>query len=353
MSDIWRWIQDKHYEAMHEGNETKIQMVELFWKTLNTMEDDPQTALNYISQSRHLAKILDEKWFIQLLNHWELQARFAFLGDYNGTLELATKATVEVRLPEYQALPQRICLHEDLISAYVQQDPIGNKDLIQKALDYMEDEVDRNVECFICLNSLKLNFARTTGTSEDAVRAGLNALSVAEGSPHHLTHVYTVLVESAYELKQWDKLLLWIIEAESNARKSDRDNYVATTLVWLAFHSQRTGDETRATSLFQQGVHRANRYGAFLGKPFYTASTAYHESGGRLQEALDAQTTYLRQVVGKAKPFSESLARIEIIRLKKAMEQPYDDDITHLKETVKALKAPDYMLDKLKVVLEK
>jgi|GEM_PF-3546266 len=352
MSDIWRWIQGKYYEAAHEENDAKREMVELFWNMINVVESDPQMALNYAMQSRRLAELLDEKWFQQLLNHWELQTRFAFLGDYNGTLELATRATVEVRLPEYQALPQRICLHEDLISAYVQQDPIGNKTLIQQALDYMEDEVSPSVECFICLNSLKLNFARTTRTMEDVIQAGLSALSVAEGSPHHLTHVYTVLVESAYELEQWDKLLLWTIEMESNARKSERDNYIATAMQWLALHGQRTGNQIQAQALHQQGVHRANRYGAFLGKPYYTALTAYHEQGGRLQEALDTQQTYLEQVVGKAKPFTESLCLIEIIRLKKALGQAYDEDVTALKETVTHLKAPEYMLEKLQTVLD-
>ncbi len=347
MSDIWQWIQNRHRDAILERNDMQLQMVDYFWKMLNKMEDDPQTALNYCMQSRQLADLLDDKWFQQLLNHWELQARFAFLGDYNGTLDIATKAAVEVRLPEYQALPQRICLHEDLISAYVQQDPIGNKDLIQNALDYMEQEVSPNVECYICLNSLKLNFARTNGTPADTIQAGLNALSVAEGSPHHLTHVYTILVESAYETKQWDKFLSWAIEAESNARKSERDSYIATTLIWLALHAQRTANDMQAQSLFQQGEHCAKRYGAFLGKQYYTAVTAYHEMGGRLADALNAQETYLEQVVGKAKPFTECLTYLEIIRLKKELGQAYDTEVTTLKERVHDLKAPRYMLDKL------
>lgn len=352
MADIWHWIQSKHYDARLNDNEMQLRMIELFWSMLNVMEDDPTAALNYCMQSRRLAETLDDKWFIQLLNHWELQARFSFLGDYTGTLELATKATVEVRLPEYQALPQRVCLHEDLISAYVEQDPIGNKDLVQKALDYMEEEVDQSVECYKCLQGLKLDFVETHGTPEETIQAGLKVLGVVEGSAHHLVFAYITLVQSAYEAKLWDRMLLWSIELESNARKADRDNYIATSLLWLAIHAQRNQDDNRAQSLFQQAEHRANRYGAFIGKHFYTATTAYHEMGGRLQDALNAQIEYLGHVVGKTKPYEETTTYIEIIRLKKALNLDFADEVTKLKTRIKDLKAQDYMLDQLAQVTQ-
>ncbi len=352
MSDIWRWIQNKHHNAYYGGNETELQMMELFWKMLNTMEGDPQSALSYCRQARRIAELLDDKWFIQLLNHWELQMRYSFIGDFTGTLELATKATVEVRLPEYQTFPQRICLHEDLISGYAEQDPIGNQDLVKQALDYMEQEVDPKVDCFICLNSLKLDFVRTTSTTETTIQAALKSIPVAERSEHHLCYVYIVLVESAYQLKQWDNLLTWAIEAESNARKAERDRYLASATLWLALYAEHIGDTNRAKMLFEQAQHRANRYGAFLGKAYYTALTQYHEHGGRLQEALDTQVIYLELLIDKSKPFGESLARLEIIRLKKALSQPYNDDIAELKETIKALKAPEYILDKLQGIVD-
>ena len=290
MSDIWQWIDDRRYDALRRGDETAMEMVAMLWRMLDIMEDNPQLGLHYGAQARQIAELIGDKWFIQLMNHWELQARFSFLGDYNGTLELATKSAVEVRLPEYQDFPQRICLHEDLISAYAEQDPIGNRELVQQALDYMEQEVDPNVECYMCLNGLKLDFVMTTGTHDEVRKTAQSAIKVAESSPHHLGYIYLMLVESAYQQKDWENLLIWAIEAESNARKAERENRTATALLWLALHAQRTDELERARSLYQQGTHRADRYGAFIGRPYYVALTAYHETGGTIARCSGSAT---------------------------------------------------------------
>lgn len=351
MSDIWDWIQTKYDNAQVDGDVLQLQMIGLFWQMLHLMEDDPQVALNFAARSRRIAEMRDDKWFIQLLNHWELQTRFAFLGDFTGTLELATKATVEVRLPDYQALPQRVCLHEDLIAIYMKQDPIGNKTLVQHALDYMESEVAPTVECYICLQGLKLGFVEAHSTPEETIDAALKTIPIVERSPHHLASVYATLAENAYKSHQWHKMLLWSIELESNARKAKRDRYIATALLWLASHAERSGDGLRASSLFQQVESRVGRYGAFLGRSYYVALTAYHEMGGRLAQALQAQQAYHEQVVDKGKPYEESLTYLEMIRIKKALAQDYADEVARFKRRIQDLKAQNHMLEKLVAIV--
>lgn len=352
MSNIWQWIYDRRHDAFVQNDKTRLQMVDLFWQMLNALEDNPELALQYGAQSRRIAELLGDKWFAQLINHWELQTRYSYIGDYNGTLDLATKSAVEVRLPEYQAFPQRVCIHEDLISAYAQQDPIGNRDLVQQSLDYMEKEVDPSVECYRCLSILKLDFMRTTGTPDDTLKAARTTLGVVGDSPFHLAEIFLIMVEVAYEIGDWDNLLKWAIEAESNARNAERDNRLAAILLWLATHAEKVGKSDHCEAFYQQAIHRANRYGAFIGQPYYMALTAYHEMGGRLQEALEIQQQYLDLLVGKAKPYRENCTRLQIIRLKKALKQNVEDDVATLRETVKALKAPDYILNQLQDILK-
>ena len=95
----------------------------------------------------------------------------------------------------------------------------------------------------------------------------------------------------------------------------------------------------------------AQRYGAFIGKSYYIALTAYHEKADQVQDALQAQQEYLNLIEGKSKPFQECIALLDIIRLKKSMHQALEFDIEILKERVKVLKAPEYILDKLNVIL--
>lgn len=352
MTDIWQWIYDRRYDAYEQNDQTRLDMVNLFWQMMDHMESDPNLSLQYGAQARRLADLVGDLWFVQLINHWELQIRYSFLGDYTGTVDLATKATVEVRLPEYQNFPQRICLHEDLITAYFEQDPVGNRDLVQQALDYMEKEVNPDVECYQCLYGLKIDFLRIHNTPDVALEMAKKALTVVENSPHHLSFTYLSMVEVAYEQRDWDKLHQWAQEAENNSRQSDRDNLLATTLLWLAtyhYHIQQKGE---AESLYNQATHRAKRYGAFIGQSYYLALTAYYEITGQLEDALGAQQEYLTEITGKSKPFQECLAGLEIIRLKKALNQPYDADVQTLHESVKALKSPDYILGKLKEITD-
>lgn len=351
MSDIWQWIYDRRYDALVQNDETRLQMVDLFWQMLEALEDNPELALQYGAQSRRIAELIGDKWFVQLINHWELQARYSYVGDYNGTLELATKSAVEVRLPDYQAFPQRVCIHEDLISAYAQQDPIGNRERVKQSLDYMEQEVDPSVECYRCLSILKLDFIRTTGTPDETLAAARSALAVVGDSTFHIAEIFLIMVEVAYEKRDWDHLVKWAVEAESNARDAERDNRLAAILLWLATHAEKAGKRDHCEAFYHQAMHRANRYGAFIGQPYYMALTAYHETGGRLQEALTTQQTYLDLLVGKAKPFRENCTRLEIIRLKTQLKQDTEEDVARLRETVKQLKAPDYILDRLKTLL--
>lgn len=351
MSNIWLWIHGLEWRATIGNDENRLKMVDLLWAMLDTLEDDPNLALQYGSQSRRIGELLGEKWWVQMLNHWELQARFNFLADYNGTIELASRSAVEVRLPEYQGFPQRICLHEDLISAYVGQDPIGNRDLIEQALDYMESGVDPRVECYSCLHNLKLDFATLTCAPEEALQVAQRAANVAEKSSHHLTYIYTTMVELAYQLRDWENLLEWATLAESHARKAGWDHRIASNQLWLATYARHIGNTLQSGRLFQQATHRAATYGAFLGMGYYTALTAYHETGERLNDALQAQVILLKQLVGRAKPFDECTTRLEIIRLKQAIGSLIEEDIAALKRTTQELKAPQHILNKLDQLL--
>ena len=108
----------------------------------------------------------------------------------------------------------------------------------------------------------------------------------------------------------------------------------------------------RAQSLYQHVESRTERYGAFLGRGYYIALTAYHEMGGRLEQALQAQQAYHEQVAGKGKPYEESLAYLEMIRIKKVLGQDYADDVIQFNICIQDLKAQNHMLEKLNGIIE-
>ena len=345
MTDLWSWIDQLSNKAWVEGDDISYEMVRCLYRSFNANQHSAEEALQHIRHGRELATRVDNRWFIQLMNHWELQIRFRYIGDFTDTLALAIKSTVAVRHPEFIDFPQRICLYEDLIVAYTETDPVGYQEDIQKALDYMEDAVTPYSECHLCLNNLKRDFKRIDGSAEDVKQMALADLQDAQKSPYHLNYIYYDLAEVAYQQKDWDNLLTWATTALEVVSRAPR--FEPTAIIWLALYAQEIGDMDKRNTLLAQAMNKVERYGSFLGRTYYTALTAYHEHGQRWQSALEVQVSYFDRIKDTAQSFQECHALLNIIRLKRQLNLDVSDEIDTLKQTASQLKSPDYFLDKL------
>src|SRR5688500_15038929 len=121
------WIYDFLVDAHRSGDEERLRIWEIRQRAFEAGKDDPDAMLKALGEARLLAQRLGEKWWVLYFDHWRLQALFNYKLDYTDVLELATRATLEARKPEYALFPQRVCLHEDLISAHMGIDPLGSE----------------------------------------------------------------------------------------------------------------------------------------------------------------------------------------------------------------------------------
>src|SRR5262249_3144439 len=138
---IWDWVNEYGKRAQTAGDRERMRLHQILSETWPLRRTAPDVALALYDQGHRLAERLGEPWQVMLFDHGRLQALSGIARDYAAALELAVRCAVEARKPVYAQLPQRVCLHEDLIDSYVATDPMGYAPRIEEALEYMAREV--------------------------------------------------------------------------------------------------------------------------------------------------------------------------------------------------------------------
>src|SRR5437764_6311824 len=155
---VWNWIHEFADRAEEEGDEERVRLWELQQQAFIHGKNNPEMMLAALDEGRALAQQLNEPWWVLHFDHWRLQCLMHYQLDYRPVLDIAVRAALEARKPAYAHLPQRICLHEDLIYGYLGIDPLGNAAAIEKALDFMAREVSDDLECRYCVQNCRTEF---------------------------------------------------------------------------------------------------------------------------------------------------------------------------------------------------
>lgn len=340
-------------QAYAEGDVQRIWMYYAFEHGYDLREDNPDEAIQWIRQSRNIAASLGEAWWVQMMNHWELQMLLFFKRDYTDALDLAVKATVEVRKPQYQGFPQRVCLHEDLINTYRGRDPWGYRELIQAAIAFMSDAVTPDIQCYQCLQSLKIAFALDLERLPQAREQALQLQAICQErrdrsyADYHLASTYVYLCEIAHKTQACDDLRTWAELGEPVARRADDNHALMRLLIWQAVAHRYDDNEAEAGRLSHLASVYARNYGAGPGAGYYTALAVFHEMGDDLELALQTYEQQLDTLVNTAQYYRECLCRLEIIRLRKALGYNVDEVISGLEAVMHHMKDAAHIRKKL------
>src|SRR5262249_13816250 len=209
---------------------------------------------------------------------------------------------VERRKPAYAQLPQRICLHEDLIYAYLGIDPLGNADAIRRALDYMRTEVTEDLDCRYCVQNCRTEFALLCGELPEGEESARVTLALADEDvhrstgEHHAAYAHCDLCEIAHRRRDWEALREWSAEGEALARRADEHLKVAEFLLWQALLARHDGDEALAGRRHRQALARGRRVKAQPGTNYYNILCAFHERGGEPERALAVRDLELKRL---------------------------------------------------------
>jgi hypothetical protein len=343
---VWDWIREFRLEAKACGDEERLRLLQLYDAAGEARKVDPKNALELLRQARAVAERLGERWWVLHTDHWRLQYLLNDLLAMNEALDVAAPATLEARKPEYALLPQRVCLHEDLVSAYVGIDPAGHADAIRQALEFMRGEVSDEVECRYCVTQCEGEFTLACGRLDESEACARRTLAMADADRErhtgefHAAYAYCDLCEIAWRRGDWEALRGYAAAGEDLARRCDIPRKVCEFLVWHALLARRDGDEGLASRLGRQAIARMARIRALPSPAYYHALAAFHEQGGELEAALRVRAHELQGIAGKGRLFQECRARVERCRLLTRIGLPPGDELAAAREAAGRLRDP-------------
>jgi hypothetical protein len=342
---VWDWIIEFTDKAQADGDRLRLQQI--FDNASRFARTDPDVMLGLLAEGKALAQQLGEPWWVLFFDHWRLQALLHFKYDYREVMPIAVQATLEARKPQYAELPQRVCLHEDLIYAYVGTDAEGHAERIGQALDYMRQHVGPDLDCRYCVQGCCAQFALQRGRLDEAHAAALEMLAMTDAervrstADHYAADAYTDLCAVAFARGDWAALAEWAAAGEETARRGDKPLELAKFLAWRALLERRAGNDEMARRLFRSATSRVARLKAVPGESYYDALCAYHEQGGEPGAALTVRDQELRVIGGMGRLAHETRCRIKRCRLLAQMGLPLEEDLGAARAAAAKLRHPE------------
>lgn len=336
--NIWDWTDEWAAKAYESEDDGLIELYQTLFANMRLMHSNPDAAAGNLASNAEAARRRGEVWWALLNEHWRLQVLLNCSRDYGAALDVAVRAAVEARKPIAAGLPQRVCLHEDLISTYIGIDAQGHAGLIQDALDYMEREVDPAAECYYCLLGLKREFAMEMGRYGECAQFSFQVLSEFQKDvryrDHHGPFVFATLCRVALSIRfgpppeedaeedpaavfreQVENLLAWAVTGENVAVKEAHERIRPALTMWHAVAARLYADKLGETNLEEIGDHQelyksAHRMAASLTAPpddgFYSGWRTYHDYFGEWEGSLASTDAMLAGLAGKGRRSREA-----------------------------------------------
>jgi hypothetical protein len=316
------WFDRFEIEALQAGDPERIRLARLHHQAYDQREADPDRALALIAEGRRLAERLRQPWWALYYDHYRVHALLHFKQDYRAVLDLAVRNTLEVRKPEYAEFPRRLLIHDDLVSAYIGIDPVGNAGPIREALAYLDGEVPPDGEDRYMLLGACRQFALDLGDLDEAEVAAQRSLALADAdlergrARHFQVFTYAGLAEIAWRRGDLSALGEAAAAGEEVVRQVGHKVELAGFLMWQALLARHAGEEGRAGRLYRQSAGRITRVRMPPDSAWFDAESAFHELGGELGRALLVRDRELDLIGGRGRLAYECRCHVKRCRLR-------------------------------------
>lgn len=310
-------------------------------------------AIRVMSLARDRAAMAGDAGAVLYMNHWILQTLIFRTQDFKTAYDLAVKAAIEARKPQYAHMQEHICSQQDLILTYLGIDPEGYADLIDDAIRFMAQEITSPIQCRFCLQELRCSFEVARGRLDDALTETHHYLAMSDGARNHKQHHQAIAISSlcevAYRKGDWSLLLK---SAEQGDKLSANEPHIAQNHCFFvacqALAQRHLGAEAAAQVAYRRAVAlRANMPNTVMYYGYYDTLCLYHQAGNDFAAALALRDQQLAEVVDKGQLFWEAKIRLERLRLLKALNQPLAADAALVRPIIQRLKRGDHFMTEL------
>lgn len=345
---VWDWVREFVEDAAAEGDERRMRLV-AHYQSAQDLKDTPDAALAELERGRRLAVELGEPWWVLFFEHWKLQCLLNHAQDTTRAMPLAVAATVEARKPAYDGCPQRLCVHDDLITAYLSLDGPGYAKEIAESLAYMEAEVSERAECRFCILQNRAELAEYQG-DEPVLRASAERLvgvAQEEGDAFNEVYCQAWLCLLAWRAKDMTALAMHAAQGAALCEETDLPGHEAEFLVWRACLARLDKQEREAAYHLRQAEAILARTQRPPGSRYFDARCAFHAMAGEREQELAAREREIATLQGKSKHFREARARVEQCRLLKELGRPTAGAAGPARQAVARLRQPGEMAARL------
>jgi hypothetical protein len=348
--EYWRRIA----EWQRAGDAERLALANSFQEAGRYRETNPELRLEMLTRGRAEAQRLNEPWWVLLFDAWRLQTLTSDLVDFTRALPLAMELMVTFNRTEHRAHYDRVSVLTDVLCCYVQVDPIGFSDELERGFAHLDDEVTREpaVERFL-LDSRRMTYFGETERIQEAYDLALDSLARAERSTdrdlriwHGAWTLYPLCyfcstLGHAEQLKGYAEDM-----ADRSANYPNLRRTEASAWLWLAIIARKAGDEQAASRAFHRGLSLLK--GLTRGEEICAGQVAtYYELGGDLQAAVGVLDRDLAFVTPRGMLHHTCRVHIARCRLLNAAGTLTPADVSQARQAAAKMRVPDWHLERL------
>jgi hypothetical protein len=354
MSAEWREFHQRVTTWQQAGDAERLRLADLYYEAYRHRETDPERQLEVLTRARDEARRLNEPWWVLLFESNRLGTLTADLHDFARALPLAMDLLVRFHGPEGRAHPQRVYVLTTVLYTYLQVDPVGYGDELERGFAQLDREIGRGPT----VNRFVLDYRRTeylgqTERWEEALDLAHQSLALADQSGDHDVQVWHgawalfLLCEICHALGRLDEVAGHAADMEGrSAKKEHLLRTRASARLWLAVTQRARGDERAASRSFHRGMHWLKGLDArdeICAEPI----ARYYETGGQLQAAVAVRDRELAAIAKKGMLHRSCRVRIERCRLLSRAGSLAPADVESVRQATVQLRVPDWYLERL------
>ena len=344
------WIHDFYYRAKRDEDHERLRLIDYQVRGFEIGHERPDERLAIYDAARAHAARLNEPWWEMFFEHWKIETLLFSKQDARGALDLAARAVIEVAKPSYVNLPERASLNLNLVSAYMQLDPIGHEKKIRAAFGYIRENCVLYDEFAPYHAQQWTSFLEAVGDAQ-AAPAAWEHLRLADesDSDHYRMSALLLLCKVVHQMEPEfarDLMPQMAAHAEDYSRSEKRDRATATALMWRAVGARWDGDEAAANRFYRRAFAIQNRINTPHNAVGFPA-IIYHESHEQWDEALRVAQAELRVLCAHKLTFQEAKLRFKKCELLKRAGRDFGREAARLQRVAAQLPSQNYWLAKL------
>jgi hypothetical protein len=354
MSEVWDEFNRRVGLWQEARDAERLRMIAQYHEAFRYRETQPEHQFALLTRCRNEAQRLDEPWWDLFFEYWRLATLTADLHDFARAQPLAIELMVRFSSLEGRDHPQRIAIYTNVLYTYLQVDPLGYRDELERGFAYIDEQILPNPaeERFVLLYRWT-EYLRETERWDEALGLAQRFSAMVDGNRGPADTIWWrcwvlfLLCDICNGLGLVDELAGHAEEmAELSEKRANLMRTRAKGWIWRAVAQRFMGDEQAARRSYLRGVGYLKTLDSrdeICADPM----ARYHELGGDWKSAVGARDGELAAIEKKGMLHRSCRVQIERCRLLSKAGELTPSDLDKARAAAAQMRVPEWYLEKL------